>query len=301
MMRMNYPLNNNYVVGADIGGSHITAAVCDVHNHAVIRSTFNRAELNSKSNANQILTIWINTIQETMAHFPMPVSGLSFAMPGPFDYQNGICYIKGLNKYEALYGMDLRTHLAAAFDLPVSSIRFRNDAEATIAGEVFAGAGKGFSNIMGITLGTGFGSAQFQHNQAKDLNLGSEAFKDSIADNYLSNRWFLKRYYELTGLSVTGVRELAEIAKSNSTAKEVFKEFALNMSDFLSAPVGLINPDVLLICGNIARASGLFLPQLKKRLNVHIQLAQLGEEAALIGAAALFATTDNLKIITNLP
>jgi glucokinase len=298
---MNYPLNNNYVVSADIGGSHITAAVCDVHNHAVIRSTFSRAELNSKSNANQILTIWINTIQETMVHFPMPVSGLSFAMPGPFDYQNGICYIKGLNKYEALYGMDLRTHLAAAFDLPVSYIRFRNDAEATIAGEVLAGAGKGFNHVMGITLGTGFGSARFQNNQAKDLNLGSEAFKDSIADNHLSTRWFLKRYYELTGLSVTGVRELAEIAKSNSTAKEVFKEFALNMSDFLSAPVGLINPDVLLICGNIARASGLFLSQLKKRLNVHIQLAQLGEEAALIGAAALFATTDNLKIITNLP
>jgi len=43
-----------------------------------------------------------------------------------------------------------------------------------------------------------------------------------------------------------------------------------------------------LICGNIAKAHKLFLPQLNRRLNIEIRLAELGEEAAMIGAAALF-------------
>ena len=39
------------------------------------------------------------------------VRGVRLAMPGPFDYENGICLIDGLGKYAALYGTDLRAEL----------------------------------------------------------------------------------------------------------------------------------------------------------------------------------------------
>jgi glucokinase len=286
---MDYQLKEQYVVSADIGGSHITTAICNVKNHSIISSSVMRAELNSKGMADEILAVWVATMQRSIGSANLPISGIALAMPGPFDYQNGISFIKGLKKYEALYGMDIKDHLSRAFNLPPTTILFRNDAEATIAGEVLAGAGKGYQNMMGVTLGTGFGSAHFRQNISTDLNLGSEMFKDSIADDYLSTRWFMKRYFELTGLAVSGgVQELAEIAYTSPTVKDIFKEFAINMSNFLLEPVYELKPEALIICGNIARASGLFLPHLKRRLNIKILLSTLGELAPLTGAAALF-------------
>jgi glucokinase len=43
-------------------------------------------------------------------HLPQVRIGIS--MPGPFDYENGICLIKGQNKYEALYGLYIKGLLA---------------------------------------------------------------------------------------------------------------------------------------------------------------------------------------------
>ncbi|MEO6522012.1 MAG: ROK family protein [Mucilaginibacter sp.] len=278
----------NYVICADIGGSHITAAMIDLRNWSIVDGSYTRMIVNSKGSKADVLSTWIAALKNTSVGSGQSAQHIALAMPGPFDYENGISYITGLNKYEAIYGLNIKQYISEEMGLEPKNIRFRNDAEATIAGEAMAGAGVGFENVMGVTLGTGFGSAQYRDGQTKDLNLGGQSFKDSIADNYLSTRWFLKRYYELTGLSVVGVHELAELAPISQTSKGIFKEFAVNMSDLLMDPVFLLKPDVLILCGNIAKASGLFLPQLWKRLNITIKLAQLGETAALIGAAALF-------------
>jgi len=287
-MKDTIPFDQRYVLCADIGGSHITTAVCDLNNYSVIRSTLVRAELNSKSNAKLILNIWRDALRRSMMSFHIPVGNLAFAMPGPFDYEKGISYIKGLAKYESLFGLDIKAYLNHEFEIPANNIRFRNDAEATITGEVFAGAGRGVQNLIGITLGTGFGSALFKEEKVSDLNWGSLPFKDSIADDYHSTRWFLKNYFERTGLSILGVKELALLANDNTSARRLFNEFAQNLGDFLIERIDQSGAECLLICGNIAKAHKLFLPQLNRRLNIEIRLAELGEEAAMIGAAALF-------------
>ncbi|CAN5144776.1 hypothetical protein BH09BAC6_BH09BAC6_06560 [soil metagenome] len=283
-------LSPPYILTADIGGSHITVGICNLENHAILQQSLNRVEVDSKGSATDILTSWSDVFQQTLKITDLPVLGLSVAMPGPFDYENGISYIKGLNKYEALYGMDVRAFLADLLKLHPQFIRFRNDAESAIAGEVLAGAGKDYQRVMGVTLGTGFGSAYSENKITKDINLGSKAYKDTIADDYLSTRWFLKRYHELTGMVLTGgVRELSELAQTKVVARNIFNEFAMNMADFLSEHVERLNPEVLIICGKIANASAFFLPALAGELNsINIKLAQLDENAPLIGAAAMF-------------
>jgi glucokinase len=286
-------LSSPYILTADIGGSHITVGICDLENYGIVNQSLTRADVNSKGSITDILTSWTDVFQAVLKrNSDLQVSGLSVAMPGPFNYEKGISYIKGLSKYEALYGMNIKQYLADLLKLDPEFVRFRNDAESTIAGEVLAGAGKDYQRVMGITLGTGFGSAHSENKITKDLNLGSEPYKETIADDYLSTRWFLKRYHELTGMSLTGgVKELSELATKSTLARDIFKEFASNMNDFLSGPVKQLNPEVLLICGNIAKASKFFLPYLTKGLNsVTIKLAQLDENAPLIGAAALFDT-----------
>ena len=287
--------NNNLLSGhiltADIGGSHITLSICNLDTYTIHDDATTRVEVDSNGSANEILNAWKDAFRQVLNKNPATLfSGLSVAMPGPFDYQNGISYITGLKKYEALYGMDTRQFFAGLLKIDPQLVRFRNDAESTIAGEILAGAGKGFQQVMGVTLGTGFGSAYCKDRVTKDINLGSEPFKDSIADDHLSTRWFLKRYHELTGEELTGgVKQLAELAADSRIARDIFREFALNMVDFLSEPVRQLEPAVLVLCGNIARASEFFLPYLTSGLNtLTIKLAQLGENAPLIGAAAMF-------------
>lgn len=293
----NKNLQSNYILVADVGGSHITVGICDLETYNIIGDTTLIVDVDSKGSANEILSTWGYVLRQVLdKNRSITFSGLSVAMPGPFDYQNGISYITGLKKYEALYGMDIRKFFADLLKIEPQFIRFRNDAESTIAGEILAGAGKGFKRVMGVTLGTGFGSALCKNGVTKDINLGSEPFKDSIADDHLSTRWFLKRYHELTGLELTdGVKQLAELVPNNAVARDIFHEFALNMVDFLAGPVGQLDPGVLVVCGNIAKASDFFMPYLAKGLpGLTIKLAQLGENAPLIGAAAMFDDTSGL-------
>jgi len=278
-----------YILTADIGGSHITAAICDMVTDTIVDNSSARIDVKSKGSAESILSAWKQAFDNALQQTQLEVSGLGMAMPGPFDYENGISYIKGLDKYESLYGLDIKTYFADLLKLDKHAVKFRNDAEATIAGEVLAGAGKGFHSVMGVTLGTGFGSAYCKDQKTWDLNLGSDPFKDSIADDHLSTRWFLKRYNELTGLTVSGVKELALLAETNLKAKQIFEEFGINMAIFLAEPLNRFKPDILLLCGNIAKASGLFLAPLKLHLqHTAIIISELGEQAALIGAAELF-------------
>lgn len=295
-------LSSSYILTADIGGSHITVSICDLQNYTIFDECTTRVEVNSKGTADEILNAWTSAFKKISENIMMPVSALSLAMPGPFDYEKGISYIKGLDKYEALYGMNIKQYLANQLNIDPQLIRFRNDAESTIAGEVLTGVGKNDSRVMGVTLGTGFGSAFSENGVTKDINLGSDPYKDTIADDYLSTRWFLKRYRELTGMSLSGgVKELSQLAEHNDVARDIFKEFALNMSEFLSGPVKKYNPEMLIICGNIAKAFRFFLPYLTIAMDsVTIKLAQLDENAPLIGAAAMFDDMVRSEFINNL-
>lgn len=121
-------------------------------------------------------------------------------MPGPFDYENGISLITKLDKYEALYKLNVKELLSEKLSIPKPSILMMNDAACFLRGEVYYGAAKGHTDVIGITLGTGTGSA-FHHNGITvDANLGPSPFMNSIADEYFSTRWFVKRYIEENGI-----------------------------------------------------------------------------------------------------
>jgi len=277
------------VLTADIGGSHITAGIYDSKTGFILSETLTRAEVASKGSADEILAAWSGCLRKVLSNSSTAVAGLTLAMPGPFDYKNGISRIKGLNKYESIFGMNIREYLAGALGIEAQRILFRNDAESTIAGEALSGAGRHNRKVMGITLGTGFGSAFADHSITKDLNFGSDKYRDSIADDYFSTRWFVRRYKELSGKNLSdGVRELASLSAEDNVSKQIFREFTDNLSEFLATRIETYRPDALIICGNIAKASKLFLPQLKEKTNtIAIELAELGENAPLIGAASI--------------
>ncbi len=211
-------------------------------------------------------------------------------MPGPFDYGKGISLITGLAKYETLYKLPVKQMLANALDVSFADIRMVNDATAYVRGECGMGAATGCANVLGITLGTGLGSALFRQGKLEDGDLYMFPFKDSTAEEYGSTRWFLKNYEAKTGEQLTGVKELAAMADTNPVAAQLFKDFGENLAEIIFSRYHPAIPSTIVVGGNIARSWRLFFPAIQSRLgNDHdLKLATLGEKAALIGAAYLW-------------
>jgi len=276
-------------IGVDIGGSHMTASIVNLFSGTIEKASLQRIQVEPHASANEILELWATTISKVVPLENLYNCQIGIAMPGPFDYENGICWMKNVNKYDHLYGLDIRQELAKRLGIAPSQISFRNDAEAFLAGEMVFGAGRGFSKGLGITLGTGLGTSLFEKGKAYDLALGiNHPLHEGVAEDYISTRWFIKRYTQLTQDTIAGVKELVGAYKTNPAARQTFDEFAQNLSVVMEQFVALYQPDVIVFGGNIAQSSELFFPVIDARLMGQVTLRQsaLNEYAALMGSVS---------------
>jgi glucokinase len=293
---------NNIALGVDIGGSHITAIAVNMDNHSLINESRSESPVDNKAGSDEILGIWVDTLQDVLRKIPDLVPhGIGFAMPGPFDYVNGICLIKGVAKYEKLYGVNIATAIASRLELPAEcKVRFMNDASSFAVGEAWAGKARYHARMMAITLGTGFGSAFVEDNIPvvegdRVPQMGCVyhlPFGESIADDYFSTRWFIARYSDLTGKVVPGVKEIADAASKSEAVKAIFDEFGHNLGRFLSPWLNKFGAEILVIGGNISYAYDLFGPLFEEELKAagcetQVSISALKEDAALLGSAYL--------------
>lgn len=288
---------NNIVLGADIGGSHITTALINLETQELVAQTLKRERVNPHGSPEEIVDAWVACIQSTTAKHTTAIHYYGIAMPGPFDYEAGISKIKGLSKFDALYGLNIKEMLAERLYCSSADIRMMNDAGCFLQGEVFSGAAKGYQHVIGLTLGTGLGTARYHAGSADDANLWCFPFKDSIAEEHISTRFCVNRYQQLTGNAIKDVKALAEIYEQDPAAQQVFKEFGTNLGQFLVEFIKIDQPQVVIIGGNIANAFSYFKNEVEQALIHHdvllpICLSQLKEEAALIGAASLWAVQE---------
>lgn len=285
-------MNKHIVLGIDIGGSHITAALVDLQEQAIIHSSLTRCPVHAKGNKEEILRQWTAAITGCMAKHPEKVDRIGIAMPGPFDYERGISYIRGQDKYEALYGLNVKELLATELRMDAGAIFMKNDATCFLQGEVFGGAAKGSTRAVGITLGTGLGSAAFTEGILHDGELYCMPFKKAAAEDYVSTRWFIQAYKDRTGITVKNVKELYDLVPGDETAVSLFAEFGSNLGEVLAAHIKQWDATTVVVGGNIINAWELFMPETIKVLQDHgIKAlpvkAKLGEEAALLGAGSL--------------
>lgn len=284
-------MGKSTVLGVDIGGSHITAALVDLATGTITEGSVKRKSVNSQGNTNELLKAWKEVIDDAYGENVPDEMKIGIAMPGPFDYRNGISLIKDQDKFKALYLVNVKNELAKTLGIDPSAIRFINDAAAFMQGEVFCGAAKGYKSALGLTLGTGLGSAIAKNGEAQDAALWNSPFLGGIAEDYFSTRWFVNKYENLTGETFAGVKELAEIAETDLYAKQIFNEFGRGLGHFLADIIKANNAEVVVLGGNIAQAYHLFAPHLISNLKAYhletpIKMAMLNEHAALIGAAS---------------
>lgn len=288
----------NYTIGIDIGGSHISSAAIDVATFKILPGSSYSAEINHRLGKEEILTQWASVISNTLSHLiDKTCLGIGFAMPGPFDYPNGIAKFEGNDKYENLYNVPVRAELQELLNRPGMELHFFNDASC-----FGVGAQKSINSTkertVGLTLGTGFGSVFLEEgapllegeNIPKNGSLWSLPFKNNIADDYFGTRWFSKTFKERTALELLGVKEIIE--SQHPEIQEIFNEYTENLGNFILPHLLRFQAQELIIGGNIAKSHPYFLPKLKEFLESHgldltVHILTETEQCNILGACQL--------------
>jgi glucokinase len=284
---MNDQLPNLPYIGVDIGGSHITAAHISAADFKIVKGSLVRERVASMEGADVIIKAWVDALSPLILNSGDEMIHIGIAMPGPFDYKKGISLMKGTKKYDSLYEMNVLEILASKLGIPQDHILFRNDAESFLHGELASGAVAGEKRALGITLGTGLGSASNCKGTTVDSDRAFIPFHDSIAEEYISTRWFANRYKELTGKDAKNVESVLA-CNDKAIVDQIFEEFGKNLAKFLDDFIEEEQPDVVVIGGNIAKTWNHFMPVVSKYLKnqqVEIRQSTMWEDAALVGAA----------------
>ncbi|ABF40697.1 sugar kinase [Candidatus Koribacter versatilis Ellin345] len=278
----------------DVGGSHIAGALADTESMSMLPRQ--SVAVDSHGSADIFYVAVEQLVSELLAAAALNISaidGMSFGFPGPFDYAAGVSHLK--HKYEALNGRNLRVELSARFEMPGHRIQFVNDADAFLLGELTQISISDISRSIGITLGTGVGSAfaigYAVLHEGEGVPPGGEIWNlprdGGILEDSISTRAIVGSYESKAGKRLT-VRHIAERCPGDAAAVQTFKKFGSTLGESLRAIAEPFHADRIIFGGAISRSADLFLPTASEILGAKIELSvsTLFEDAALYGAAA---------------
>ena len=282
------------MVSIDLGGSHVSAGLIDVASGRV--RTFLRVPLPPDSGRDELLARITGAAADVVEG---AVDGVGVAVPGPFDYANGVCLLT--HKLEPLHGVDLRRELADALRSAPASIAFVNDADAFLLGEAWCGAARGHGRAAGVTLGTGLGSAFLEDGRIVDTgprvpfegSLHLVPYRGRPAEETVSRAALLRSY----GDPRLDVHDVAIRARNGDRrARRVFDELAFALGEITAPWLDSFGASCLVVGGSISQAWDLLGRGLQGALASvdgleTIAAAERVDDAALLGAARHAAAT----------
>ena len=288
----------NSVLAFDVGGSHVAAAVCSEGDYRL------GAVSSAPHPATHTCDAFIGLLHNLGVRAGASgdgVTGAMLAVPGPFDLKAGVSLMR--HKLPYLYGVDLRKELAARFGWQPSQVRFLNDADAYLLGEIGAGAARGFPRAVGLTLGTGIGSAfaidgslvtsgPGVPNAGEIWNL---PYRGGIVEDFVSSRAIVGNYERNAGAR-REVVDLAASATADSAAADAFREFGQHLGEVIRTLLADFHADVIVLGGGISRSPQLFLPAVEAEAGdspTQLRISALKDTAALVGCGvAAFRSGD---------
>lgn len=248
---------------------------------------------------NRCLEVLVDGFEQVKQQLTDEPVAISFAFPGPADYENGV--IGDLGNLPAFRGgVALGPFLSEKFGIPVF---INNDGNLFAYGEALAGAlpemnrwlksggsSKQFKNLIGITLGTGFGAGVVIDGEllSGDNGCGGDVwnlpglyFRDKIAEESVSIRAIKRVYAELTGnkedqqLTPKDICQIADgTQKGNQEAAiKSFNVLGRAAGDAIAYALAFID-GMVVIGGGVAGAHKYIFPSIVEVL--HEKLTTLG-------------------------
>jgi glucokinase len=303
----------------DLGGTHCTCAL--VQDTAVLSKQ--TVESSGSHKLAPMLPRFVAALREIASQngtSTQNCTGLALGFCGLTDIDSGRV-VSTNKKYDDAPELNLsswsRTELGVRFCI-------ENDARLALLGERSAGAARGYSDIVMITLGTGIGGAVMmggkllrgRHNQAGCLGghlvvnprgrrctCGATGCAEAEAST-----WALPLIcagwpgFSESQLAHEGTLDFAALFRVAGAGDAVANEIIGHCIDVWAAlAVSLVHaydPEVVVIGGGVMRSGDRILPAIRQRVQqtawtpwgkVRVEAAQCGENAALLGSIPLLS------------
>ncbi len=304
------------VFGVDLGGTTVKLGLFDTEGNVLDKWEI---PTRKEDNGRQILPDIAQAVKEKMkekGYSDENVSGIGLGVPGPVDSEGTIYKAANLG-----WGvMNINKELGALTGLTVKA---GNDANVAALGEMWKGGGKGYRNMVAVTLGTGVGGGIIVDGRllAGATGAGGEIGHIHVEDGEqeacgCGNRGCLEQYASATGVVRLAKRALAgssqdsmlrsgeisaktvfDAVKAGDTlAMEVAGKFGEYLGKGLAVVAGVVNPEIFVIGGGVSKAGPVLIDYIRKYYepnvfhgsrNAKFALATLGNDAGIYGAAKL--------------
>jgi len=305
------------IFGVDLGGTTVKMGYFDTEGNVKDKWEIPTRKENNGSNILPDIAASIKAKMNEMGMEKNDVIGVGIGVPGPVD-ANGVIY-KAANLGWGVFSV--KEELAVLLGgIPVEA---GNDANVAALGEMWQGGGKGYKNLVAVTLGTGVGGGIIVEGKVLTgaTGAGGEIGHIHIVDDErdtcgCGNHGCLEQYASATGISRLAKRRLAEDDKPSSlrngdlSAKAVFdavkagdevaKEIAVRFGQYLgkglAAVACVVNPEIFVIGGGVSKAGDVLFDYIVDEYKKYVfrgsrdakfALAKLGNDAGIYGAARL--------------
>ena len=143
-------MKKSSIIGLDIGGTKTAAIRGSTSGEILWRKEVSTGAARGFDPVYEQITA---LAEEALSTATGDALALSVSIGGPLDVEKGL--IKGPPNLPGWVNIPLKSLLAERFRLPVY---LEHDGNAGALAEFFFGAGRGFRNIVFLTMGTGFGA-----------------------------------------------------------------------------------------------------------------------------------------------
>ena len=280
--------SNSIIFVLDAGGTGFKFSAVQNYKEIIEAFTIKTASDTLEEQLNKIIEGFRRT-EELCGSKP---AAISFCFPGPADYPNGIiCDLANLPLFRG--GVALKDMLENEFKVPVY---INNDGDLFAYGEALggvlpeinamlekAGNPKRYKNLVGLTLGTGFGGGIVLngHLLQGDNSAGAEVwcmrnilYPQTSAEDSISIRGVRRVYAREAGIEFNEAPQpfdIYEIALGNKegnkeAALKAWDEFATVLADIIANIATMID-GIVVLGGGLSGASKIFMPKVVELLN----------------------------------
>ena len=310
----------DYYVGIDLGGTNTKIGVVDKEGNKIFTTTIKTESIDGyEISLNRIADI----LKENLKEYEIPldkVGGVGIGVPGPVVQTRIV-------KFFANFPWPENLNLAEEFEKRIGlKVRADNDVNVITLGEMWKGAGKGHSNVLGIAIGTGIGGGIILNGQlvsGKNGTGGEIGHTKLVRDGKLcgcGQKGCWEAYASATGLIreaqgrliVNKKNQLYEMTKGRELeAKDVFDaakagdKFSVDIVHYeaeylamgISNLLNTLDPEIVVLGGGVSLAGDFLIDRVKESLKKYalpsaveglkIVQAELGNDAGILGAAYL--------------
>jgi glucokinase len=294
------------VIGVDVGGTKILAGVV-ARDGTVVTHREHPTPVESEA---ELLDGLEAAVRELLDE---TVGAVGFGIPSQIDQRAGIA-LGSVNV--PLVGVPFRDVMHERLGLPVG---IDNDANAAAIAEWKVGAGRGASDLVMLTLGTGVGGGLILDGKPYRGAIGAGAELGHIVivhdgapcrcggrghiESYVSGKAADEVAREAFGPAADSHRLVRLANEGDRRAIELLTEIGRKLGSAIASLVNTFNPELIIIGGGFAAAGDLLLGPAHEveqhevlesvRESYRVVRAELGTSAGLIGAAMVaFETLD---------